>query len=191
MANDIKAALKEFRSLGEKAIQRASARALNRVGTSVRAEASRRVRETLNLKAADAKEPIGIARTKGSIAAKKQRVEITISQKGVPLFKYGARDKQVKTVRGPRFGVTVKVLKQGKRKLVRGGFIAGMRSGHTGIFVRKGKDRLPIKGLFSMSARDVFKNKDIVRAVLGYGRALLGKELRAQLNYELQKTKQK
>jgi hypothetical protein len=45
-----------------------------------------------------------------------------------------------------RKGVSVEV-NRGKRTLVQGAFLAMMRSGHVGIFRRRGKARLPIEEL--------------------------------------------
>lgn len=55
---------------------------------------------------------------------------------------------------GPGGGVRVEINK-GKPTLIKNAFIATMSSGHTGIFARDGKSRLPISELFSSSIADV------------------------------------
>lgn len=172
-------------------MQRASARALNRVATSTRKEATRIVRETLNLKSGDVKDQITTTRVKSKTSLSAQSFDLVIAQKGVPLVQYGAKDKKVKTDDGPRFGVTVKVKKKGQRKLVTGGFLADTRGGVFTIFKRTGDARLPIKLQYGPSVRDAFKAKAQVKALLGYAREVLAKTLRRELSFELQKQKQK
>jgi len=53
-------------------------------------------------------------------------------------------------------GITVMV-KHGRRRLVKGGFMAKMQSGHIGIFKRASGSRLPIRELFSVSVPKAFE----------------------------------
>jgi hypothetical protein len=79
-----------------------------------------------------------------------------VSGKPVPLAEY--------PVRATRQGVMVEVNK-GKRKLVRGAFIRTMKSGHKGVFRRKGARRLPLRELFTTRVSDVFNDAGFVPAV--------------------------
>lgn len=143
-----------------KAIQRAAARALNKAMTSTRAEASRRVREELSLKAGDIKKELTVEKAKAGDGLRNMRSTLVVSNRPVDLHKFGARARKVKSTRGPRIGVTVKV--KDVRKLVVGGFIAKMRSGKVGIFKRDGATtstgKSRIKLLYSTRVRDVFLN---------------------------------
>lgn len=47
-------------------------------------------------------------------------------------------------------------------KLIKGAFIATMKNGHTGVFVRAGKERLPINKLFSSTLVDVFHDTKMI-----------------------------
>lgn len=70
-------------------------------------------------------------------------VEVTLSRKPIALAKFGA--KQLKK------GVKASV-KKGNRKLYEKTFLAKMKSGHIGVFKRKGKEKLPIKEYFGLSS---------------------------------------
>jgi|SRR5581483_5356549 len=56
--------------------------------------------------------------------------------------------------RGKGRGVSYVI--QGGRKVFPNAFIATMKSGHRGVFIRKGKSRLPIKELFGPALSTVF-----------------------------------
>lgn len=58
-------------------------------------------------------------------------------------------------------GVSVFVNRDG-RKMIHGAFVARMKSGHEGVFVRRGKKRLPIDELFSTRISDVFRDQDMI-----------------------------
>lgn len=59
--------------------------------------------------------------------------------------------------RQTRLGVTVGINK-GTRALIKGAFIATMKSGHVGVFLRTGPGRFPIKELFTTRVADVFND---------------------------------
>jgi len=108
---------------------------------------------------------------------------ITCAGTPVPLISYSARS--------VKKGVSVKVLKSGKRDIVRHAFIAKMRSGHEGVFWReeniRGKKwrvgvkiklpapskatglrkyQLPIRELYGPRIPDVFDDADIMTPIL-------------------------
>lgn len=56
-------------------------------------------------------------------------------------------------------GVYVTINK-GNRRLIRGAFVARMRSGHVGVFARAGKGRLPINEMFTSRLTDLFKDSE-------------------------------
>jgi hypothetical protein len=184
--------LKAFKELTRKQMQQASARALNKAATSTRAEAARRVKESpLNLKARDIKDQITMERAKAKDGLQRMSAVIRVVRKSVPLYLFGAKERKVKSARGPRVGATVKVKTQ--RKLVSGGFIARMKSGKVGVWKRtgqttnKGKER--IKQLFSTSVYDVFHNKGFLSDLGAYARARFKVTFAQELKYEQNKTK--
>lgn len=103
---------------------KATVSALNKLANQVKTAASKEVRAAgYNLKAARIKDALRITRaTQGSL-----RAVVTASGKPIQLIEYDAKQTSA--------GVTVKVM--GSRKLIKGGFIAMMPSGHKGVFVKK------------------------------------------------------
>lgn len=144
--------------LSEATSRTAIIRSLNRAVDAGKTEAVRVTRDELALKAASVREAIRIRKGSTSLLS----AAIIIDPKPVPLIDYSARQTQK--------GVTVRVKKSGGRGLVRGAFIATMRSGHTGVFSRTSKTgvvskRLPIRELFSTSVRQFFKRASAVKRV--------------------------
>lgn len=70
--------------------------------------------------------------------------------------------------RQTKAGVTFSV-NAGKRSFIRGAFIQTMSSGHTGVFFRRGKARLPIDEAFSTRVSDVFKDHEFIPGVFTKG----------------------
>lgn len=184
--------LAAWKELSEKAIQQAAARSINRTGTSARVEASKLVREEVNLKATDAKEVIDVTRVSSNTPLSRMVAYLKIAGKPIPLYKYGALPKRIMTQAGLRIGVTVKVKKE--RKLVRGAFIATMPNGKTGIFWRGSKTsydpkgpRHPIKHRLSTSVLDVFKGEDFLKRLQTFISDTFKKNFERELKYQLDK----
>jgi hypothetical protein len=144
---------------------KATARALNRMGEGVRTEVPRIVRDQgYSLKVARIKKDLLLMR------ASPGQLTVTVRAQGraIPLIEYQAR--QVKQ------GVTVNV--KGQRKLVRHSFIATMPTGHRGVFFRSGTKRvmkqkngkryssqLPITEEYGPSVPGIVVNEAIERRV--------------------------
>lgn len=127
--------------------ERAVVRSLNRALTSGRAEMARRIAKDMGLKVGDAKDAIlSDQASVGHLAAR-----LVASSRRRPLMDFQARQ--------TRAGVTFRGLSG--RQLVPHAFIVGVQSGHagtahTGVFLRVGKARLPIRQLFGVSIGEVF-----------------------------------
>lgn len=85
-------------------------------------------------------------------------------------------------------GVSVAV-NRGARRIIPSAFVATMKSGHTGIFVRRGKKRLPIDELFSSRISDVFNDSGMIPAVFARGSAVFSASFSRLLPLELAKVK--
>lgn len=83
-------------------------------------------------------------------------------------------------------GVTVAV-NAGKRKLLKSAFEATTKSGHTGIFYRTGKARLPIRQLYSTRVIDVFSDDGMIPAVQEQGMKMFSSTYDRVLPLELDK----
>jgi len=175
----------ELRQISEKALRSAAARALNRAATSARAEAARRVQDSLNLKVSDIKNAIDIDTASAREDLSTMKASLIVKNIDVPLYQYGARQKTIRTSRGKRYGVTVNV--KGSRTVEADAFIAQMPSGHIGIFVRSGNPRLPIHELYSTTVLEVFKNTGFVASLSDYASQQFQTNFASELAYQLSK----
>lgn len=109
--------------------------AVNATAKQVRTQAARMVAKEMGTRRKDIDGAIIIRPF-----SQPETLEATVKGQGapLPLAKFGAKQ--------TRKGVTAKAW--GKRKLYPGAFLATMKSGHSGAFVRKGKKRLPIKEMW-------------------------------------------
>lgn len=155
-----------FEKIGKKALARATKNSLNKTAVSVRAQISIKAREEITLKASDIKDAVQIERAKGS-NPEQMRATVTIEDQPIPLEQYGGRPRTVKTNRGPRIGVTVKVKKSGTRAVVGRGFIAAMRYSK-GIFVRRADGSREVKRAYGPSIRQLFQAEDFARSIMEY-----------------------
>lgn len=163
-------------------VEQAVVRALSKAGgdaiRAVRAEGKRRVRAKKRIKAeylADRAMPLTYPRAK-SINAMVWTMRV--SGREVPLGKYPSRQ--------TKRGVSVMVNK-GQRRVIKGAFIAKMKSGHVGVFMREGRSSLPIKHALSSRASDVFRDKGTSHTVLLRGHTAFGRTFRRVLPLELAK----
>lgn len=116
-------------------------RALRKAGSTalrdMRSEASKRIRARKRIKVSYINRALSLGKPRGSDISS-YAWSLNVSGAPVPLIAYPHRQ--------TRKGVTVEV-NRGKRTLVKGSFIATLKSGHEGIFRRRGKARLPIEEL--------------------------------------------
>lgn len=181
--SNIGAVIKSMEAIAEKHRPPAIARALNRAAVSVRAEASRRIRERYNLRAGTVNRELTVSRASPS------RLVAVVRARGKPvaLAEFNARQSKAKKVKGQ---VTVQVLRAGGRKVVRGNprlkgkpFIATMKSGHVGIFQRVDKSRLPIRELFSISVPKAMSSRAIENAIRKVAFDRFTKEFRREIAF--------
>lgn len=138
-----------------RALGKAGSTALRDMGS----EASKRIRERKRIKPAYIKEALTLIRPKGGDIGD-MAWTLKVSGKAVPLVAYPHR--QVKK------GVSVEV-NRGKRTIVKGAFVATMRSRHEGVFRRVGKARLPIKELLGSRPLDALMHEGEAQAVADRG----------------------
>lgn len=114
-------------------VSRATIRALNRAIDKAQTEANKAIRERYNLKARAVRQAFSKMR-----AHKNQSfytAELRVRGSNIPLIEFAAQWAGVKTP----VGASVKVLRGGPRKRIRGAFIAQMNSGYRGVFERSGR----------------------------------------------------
>ena len=121
-----------------RAMRLATVSAINKAMGKARVAASKEVRQVYNIKAGDIKKALNITRAN----SKKMYSNHIISGKRLLLSYFSPRQ--------TKKGVTVRIKKSSGRKVVQGAFEATMKTGHKGVFKRKGKSRLPIRELTTL-----------------------------------------
>lgn len=139
----------------KRALRKAGATALR----DMRSEASKRVRARKRIKARYITRALTLRRAKGADIAGMEWA-LDVSGEPVPLVAYPHRQTNK--------GVSVEV-NRGKRTLVAGSFVASMKSGHKGVFRRRGKARLPIEELRGSRPIDALLHKGEAEAVAERG----------------------
>ncbi len=85
-------------------------------------------------------------------------------------------------------GVTFRVLKEGKKRLLKGAFIAkGKDSRKEIVFMRSSKDRYPIKAMYSTTGLDMLRDKDLQKTLQAGAKQRLISNIQHDAQYELQK----
>jgi hypothetical protein len=165
-AGPMKAALR-------RALKKAGATALR----DMRSEGSKRVRKMKRIKASYVRRAITMRPAKGSqISDMEWRIDV--DGKPVPLSAYPSRQ--------TKKGVTVEV-NRGKRTLLKGAFKVRTKSGHTGVFLRRGKARLPIDEQRGSRPVDALLHKGEADAVAARGGKSFGETFVRVLPLELGK----
>lgn len=129
-------------------------RALNRATTATRTEASKAIRGTYNVPAAEIRSTFRIRR------ASRQRLESTVVSSGarLPLSRFGARQ--------TRRGVTVNVRRSTGRKRLDRGFFGRGALPSSRIFRRVGRARLPVEQLFGPAVPQMLRVSGVREQVL-------------------------
>ncbi len=134
---EVKGLDKVLAALNPDVVKKAAVRSLNDLGEQLKNQTVKEAREKYNVPSGTFKKKLKVK--KANYSNMKWSMEIPGDRK-MNLIHFGAR--QVKK------GVSVKVLKTGARKVVKGAFIA---NGGKTVFQRKGKERLPIKTVTALS----------------------------------------
>jgi hypothetical protein len=177
-------------------VDKATASALNKLGTQGVTAAKRGITEVYNIKAADVAKAISRVPAKASYGGRQKRLWTTITAKGgrLGLHKFGGLPgeppNQKGIMIGRRRGPTVKILRGGSRRPVtpdnftgHGAFVARMSSGfggsetnHVGIFVRTNKWLMGNKWRGGSKRHQVIrelKTKGIAESFASHGRDAL------------------
>lgn len=149
--------------LEEGPLKGALRRALRKAGATalrdMRSEASKRIRARKRIRPRYITRAMTLRRAKGSDIADMEWA-LDVSGEPVPLVAYPHRQ--------TKKGVSVEV-NRGKRTLVKRSFKATMRSGHEGVFKRKGAARLPIQELRGSRPVDALLHKGEADGVAARG----------------------
>jgi hypothetical protein len=164
-------------------VGKAEARAVRRVGVSIRAEQSRAIRELLNVRAHVVRDAIQV---KTQPTAEKPRVVFEVRSKGIPLAAFNG-------VRQTRAGVSVAVIKGQPRSLLRAAFgvekYGGNYFGRAGVGSKRYGSphvgRLPIKKLYGPSVLSQYIKDAIQDRGVKVWESRLPVELERETSYAL------
>jgi hypothetical protein len=130
-------------------VTRATVRALNRAIASGRTVMVREIARDTGLRSKDVRD----AMVMREASAARPEARLAARLKRIPLIDFRARGPEPSRGRGK--GVTYRL--SGGRGRIESAFIATMKSGHRGVFRRKGKERLGIIELYGPSLGQVFR----------------------------------
>lgn len=151
----------------------AIARALNKSIVTVRSASVKEIAKNVGLSQKDVRAVMGTKlATRTDLEA-----SVTVTGKRIPLLKFRARQ--------TRAGVSYRL--SGGRGQAPGAFIATMRSGHQGVFRRRGRARLPIDELHGPSLPHVFSQGVITAALRRLAKAVMPKNLAHEISFLLRK----
>lgn len=158
---DRKAATRLFSALDRKSISKVLQQSINKTIKNVQAEVSREVRKDraftkpkgrtgASTPARFVRDRIRLRKAFRSKSINRTFGEVNISGRGVSLIRFGARPHKK--------GVTVKVKKDGPRKLIRSAFIARLKHNNTHVVSRiSGTKKL--KALYSTTVSNAAENR--------------------------------
>lgn len=153
-----------MRALETGPMKAAVKRALRKAGATalrdMRGEAVRRIRARKRIGSRYITRALTLQRPRGSGDINSMAWSLKVSGQPVPLIAYPHRQ--------TKKGVSVEV-NRGKRTIVAHSFMATMKSGHLGIFIRKGKARLPIRELRGSRPVDALLHKGEAQGVADRG----------------------
>lgn len=169
---------RQLDDLREEVRNAATVRAVNRTLEQGRTAMSREIRAEFNIPAAKVNQALRITRAafRGGVLNIEGVLESPTKRgRSLNLINFAARQ----TARG----VTVKVRRDGPRKLIPGAFIAN--EGRT-VFIRTGKKRLPIKALQTIDIAQMFNTQRINKRVVAFIESkfpeVLGREVKFYLD---------
>lgn len=165
----------------EKGRRKVITRALNKTATGAKTDAVKLIRQHLTIKAKSVRDGLKVRKANWSTLTS---MLVARGKRGVPLFgNYPVRPGRL-GARKPKKGVSVQIKKRGSSKLIKGSFVARMKSGHVSVFKReKGVSRLPIKQLYGVGPIVFMQRGMIHRQLKRRINARLEKNLTHEINY--------
>lgn len=156
--------LRDFITAFPERVETASFRAVNRATDGIKTDVSKIVTSKYNVKKKDVN--VGISKVKANRS--NLRAEVGIGGKQVPLYKFKPKPSKYNSFKRPKEGISVE-LRKGKKTLYRSSFF--LPNGN--IFIRKGKERLPIKKLVGPRIDQMLDNASRLEVKQGIERRLL------------------
>lgn len=163
-------------------------RVINRVISNINKNISKEVKSRYIIKTSDIKKTLKTHRASGANPVGK----ITSLGEKIALYKFKvtpskplpSKSAQMKGKNG-RALFKAKVLKGGNYKKLRGGFVAQMKSGHTGVFSRISFGRLPLKEFMGPSVPEMIGKQEVITRIEEDANKMLEKRLIHELDRAL------
>ncbi len=160
--------------------KRAAGRALLKAGATalrdMRSEARKRIAQRKRIKAKYISRALKLRRSGCGSDIASMSWAVIVSGEPVPLLAYPGRQ--------TKKGVSVEVNRD-KRTVLKGAFVASLKSGHVGVFQRRAKARLPIKELFGSRPVDALLHDGEAQGVAARGAKSLADTFGRLLTVEL------
>ncbi|MEC0234070.1 phage tail protein [Paenibacillus kribbensis] len=173
---DVKSNLREARrqlSGMDKILKQATRSSINRATQRSKTELGRKIRERYVIKQSEATKTITVRKAGGLGLSS----EIKTKGKTIPLINFSVNPKKRPTK--PKM-VRAAVLRGSQRKSLKRAFISNM-GGHTGVFERVGKKRLPVRELRGPAVPEMANNEEVVAHV----QEVYGDEMNKRMPHEL------
>ncbi|AIW41790.1 phage tail protein [Paenibacillus sp. FSL M8-0228] len=154
--SNLRAARKQM-AVMDKILKQATRSSVNRATQRSKTELGRKIRERYVIKQSEATKTVTVRKAAGTGMSS----EIKTKGKTIPLINFSVNPKQ-----RPARPKTVKagVLRGSPRKPLKRAFISNM-GGHTGVFERVGKKRLPVRELRGPAVPEMANNEEVVTHV--------------------------
>lgn len=174
MRNNFPAVARQMERLPEDIANKAMARALNKTVDQGKAEMARAISSEYRVKVGDAKRRLSVTRARFRGALHLEAVlEATRPDglygndaRGMNLIHFVVGGQPKRTAKGKMRQLNFQIKRSGGRKQLKGAFIAtNKRTGGTAVFIREGKDRMPIATKTTIDVPQMFNTKRLNQAV--------------------------
>lgn len=173
--NNFPEVARRLEKLPEEIANKAMARALNKTVEQGRAEMARAISAEYRVRVGDVKRRLSITRAsvKGQLrlsasllATRGNGLFGSDESRGMNLIAFVVGGQPKRTAKGKMRQLNFQIKRGGGRKQIPGAFIAtNKRTGGTAVFVREGKDRMPIATKTTIDVRQMFNTKRINGAI--------------------------
>jgi len=197
---DVKGVKEALENIDAKKVVRATTRALNRSAASGRTEASKQIRQQYEIKKMDLDKHLTVEKANYSKLTAALTAVSSFLKARIPLIQFKVKQSGTKIVRQKGRSISLKKgakawaapvqvqIKKGSGwKTITGAFVAKMKSGHIGVFQRRGTARTPIKELSTVDVPLMFSNKDVMNKTKSRIVEQFDKDFAHELDRELKK----
>lgn len=172
--NNFPAVARQMDRLPDQLANKAMVRALNKTVDQGKTEMARAISSEFRVKVGDAKRRLSVTRARFKGVLHLEAVlEATRpgglhdnDARGMNLIHFVVGGQPKRTAKGKMRQLNIQIKRSGGRKQIKGAFIAtNKRTGGTAVFIREGKDRMPIATKTTIDIPQMFNTKRLNQAV--------------------------